>query len=687
LPVLLFLALALLEDPSPRSALLRESRRTGEFLVVIGASSAEMEGRMRAAAESLRRRGTIALLGATEAKEADLARPGVILVGTPRSNPWVRKAAESLPIPPGEDGIRLRDTVYTRARDSLQLVYPSPFHPDGLLTLFTGNSDAAVLDSLASERRGDFHLRREKTTLVLGRFRDDWSLDPQEILDLENEPAPPAETFTLRLQEARSRFSGLFGSTPPLPELRLHASLERKGLATENTKPAHLDGSLLHAVASAAEPERLVLERWLEPRIPDETLRRGLSIVLASSETELERFDRTSFRLSRLREPPRLASLKEETPFVRDAMSASFARFVVRKRGAEALGETLSSLEPLERPWLQSLEPERPESPPPLPPFLRGFSFTHEGFQIHDGYLSARSDRSLETLHSLGVDSVAIVPFAFLSDPRETSLSVPERPGSETDEAVLHAIREAKSRGMTVLLKPQIWLRRSWPGEIDPSTPEGEETFFREYRKWLLHYALMAEENEVELLSIGTELSKMTLPRRTPFWEALIRDVRVLYRGRLVYAANWGEEVERIGFWPLLDFIGVDFYYPLSSLDSPTDEDLRLGFEASLGGLRSLSRRLSKPVLLTEIGYGSTVAPWKSPHASDRGKTVSPEDQARAYEAAFAALADERAWVRGLFWWKWPSDLSHGGPGDPGFTPSGKPAEDAIRRHYGSRIE
>ena len=100
----------------------------------------------------------------------------------------------------------------------------------------------------------------------------------------------------------------------------------------------------------------------------------------------------------------------------------------------------------------------------------------------------------------------------------------------------------------------------------------------------------------VEFLAIGTELSKMTRGR-TSRWEIIIRDIRVVYRGRLVYAANWGNEVKQVGFWPLLDFIGVDFYYPISSEDSPSDEALRQGFESSLRSLRALSRRLSKPVL------------------------------------------------------------------------------------------
>jgi hypothetical protein len=649
-----------------------------------------MRERMKAAAGSLdvRRHGALTLLEAAGAKETDLARAGVVLVGTARSNPWIARIVSGLPVTVDETGIHLRGKIYDGARDSLQLVYPSPFRSTALLFLITGNSDDAVLEALGHRRRGDFQIRRDGTTLVLGRFRDDWSLDPAEIGELESTDEASFENFTLRSDKMHARAEALFGTLPmpPLPEVRLYPSLEHKGLVTDDTRPAHFDGPRLHAVVGAgAEPERLLAERLLEARIPDETLRRGVSTLMVATEAELDSFDGTSLRLSRISDPPRLASAREESPFVLEAMSASFARFVAHDRGLEALARPLAELadlEGLERRWFQSLEVDERPPPPALGRFQRGMTLAHEGFEIHDGYLSARSDRSLEKLQSLGVDSVAIVPYAFMADPsRVTPLEVPERAGSETDEAVIHAIRAAKSRGMTVLLKPQIWLRRSWPGEIELRAVEEEERFFREYGRWIRHYALMAERNGVELLAIGTELSKVTRGR-TSRWETIIRDTRLLYNGQLVYAANWGDEVEQIGFWPLLDFIGVDFYYPLSSEDSPSDEALREGFESALEPIRALSRRLSKPVLLTEIGYGSTRSPWKSPHSSDHGREPSAEHQARAYQAAFSALADETSWIRGMYWWKWPTDLALGGAGDPGFTPNGKPAEEVIRNGY-----
>jgi len=77
-PMLLLLSLAAYGEPAPRNALLQDARRSGEFLVVLGGQSPEVELRMREVAEGLRfrRRGSFKFLEASEATDADLALGG-----------------------------------------------------------------------------------------------------------------------------------------------------------------------------------------------------------------------------------------------------------------------------------------------------------------------------------------------------------------------------------------------------------------------------------------------------------------------------------------------------------------------------------------------------------------------------------------------------------------------------------
>jgi hypothetical protein len=626
---------------------------------------------------------SVRVLDAESATRDDLARGALALVGTRASNRWLRELSPRVP---------LLALQADERGDSIALRSPNPLNPEAPLFVVTGSSNGAVLDALSKRRRADVHVRRDGKTILLR------TLDPDTVrrFDVATRPQlstkhldyfvhggadPSIDSLAAANEALLARVATQFPHREIRLQIHLYASLEEKGLVTEDTRVAHFEGDSLHAVPGIDRtPERLLLERWLD--VPDD---RGLASVLV--EEDLDALDRTARQLLRTSDPPRLSALEGESPYAVEALSASFARFVLETRGPEAFAS--SERGALEKPWEERLArtvfPDPPRETAPTA-FQRGFTFAHEGFNIDDGYLSSRGERSLERLQELGIDAVAIVPYTFLREPGEVApLSIPRRPGSETDEDVTQAIARAHAKGMTVLLKPQIWIRRSWPGEIEPRDPRDEARFFREYGRWIRHYALMAERNGVEILAIGTELSKMTRGRKES-WETLIADVRLVYRGKLVYAANWGEEVEQVEFWPLLDYVGVDFYYPLSASDEPSDEDLRHGFESALDSLRALASRQGKPVLLTEIGYTSTKSPWKSPHASEGERELAPLDQSRAYRIAFEALADETDWIRGVYWWKWPTDLERGGPAEGGFTPNGKPAEDVVRGWYRKRF-
>ena len=314
---------------------------------------------------------------------------------------------------------------------------------------------------------------------------------------------------------------------------------------------------------------------------------------------------------------------------------------------------------------------------------LRGVNFTHEGFRGEGGgYGSVEADRSMARVRALGANSVAIVPYAFMRDPTVPApLRIPTGGMGENDERVTRAIQSAQSHGMAVLLKPQIWLRGSWPGEITMRSEADWDLFFGHYEAWITHYARLAEELEVDILSLGVELGKATVGHEDR-WVELAARVREVYGGELVYAANWYGELDDLGFWRAFDYIGVDSYYPLSGSRNASDADLLSGALEVTAKLASLHERYDRPVMLTEIGFASTEAPWREPHASERSPRPNAQHQARSYEAMIAAL-DEAPWLGGVFWWKWPSHGREAGPQHRGFSPLGKQAEDALAKWLG----
>ena len=320
-----------------------------------------------------------------------------------------------------------------------------------------------------------------------------------------------------------------------------------------------------------------------------------------------------------------------------------------------------------------------PEVPPP--PEIRGFNFTHEGFGGRGGgYRSPEALASLDRLKSVGANAVAVVPYSFMRDPSGPSpLPLPRSDDGESDEGIATVIRAAQARGLQVMLKPQIWVRGAWPGAIEMETEADWSAFFDHYRRWIAHYARMAEAEGVPLFSVGVELVEAT--RHEAAWRDLVSTVRSRYSGQVVYSANWYEEFERIGFWDALDYVGVNVYFPLSASVDASDEDLAIGASNSLASVGRVANRVGQRVLITEAGFVTSAAPWIQPHASDeRDLEISSEDQARAY-AAFIPAAQSQEWLAGLLMWKWPS---HGAPrGErPTFSPLGGGAEVILREWW-----
>ncbi len=315
-----------------------------------------------------------------------------------------------------------------------------------------------------------------------------------------------------------------------------------------------------------------------------------------------------------------------------------------------------------------------------LPPVL-GFNYANEGYGRHAGYLSERSDGSIARIARTGASGIAVLPYATMpSATRPVALRAPVRAGSETDEAVVQAIRAATREGLTVLLKPHIWVRGSWPGAIAFRSRREWDRFFEAYGRWILHYAILAEMHGVPVFSVGVELSEATRGREEE-WTAIVRRVRSVYSGSLVYAANWGAEFEEFGAWELFDYLGVDAYYPLAGDPEASDDELLRGAHAMLDRIEAVSLRSGRRVLFTEIGFASTRASWVRPWEGHLGAVPSVTDQLRSYRAVTEAM-EGREWIAGVLWWEWPSDLRAAVRDRHGFTPAGKPAQALLGRWF-----
>lgn len=259
------------------------------------------------------------------------------------------------------------------------------------------------------------------------------------------------------------------------------------------------------------------------------------------------------------------------------------------------------------------------------------------------------------------------------------------------DSAWQSQISIVHTAGFKVCLKPHIWLTQAtqnkWRSDIYPKNDENWERWQESYREFILLYAEIAEKNEVALFCIGTELSRLT-KEKPRFWKSLITEIKSIYSGEIVYAANWHNEYEKIDFWDQLDYIGVQAYFPLVDYQHASVSDISRGWKKHLSDLASVQKRYGKPVLFTEMGYKSTsdsgIKPWEWMDYSDTLKAnYSEETQANCYQAFFD-MVWEKEWFAGVHLWQLRTDYSMEELNrNTDFTPQDKLAEEVIRRGFG----
>jgi len=295
------------------------------------------------------------------------------------------------------------------------------------------------------------------------------------------------------------------------------------------------------------------------------------------------------------------------------------------------------------------------------------------------------SPAQLRPVASLGADWISQTPFGWVSstDSTEIRLAGTHVLWGETDEGLAKTSAWARSLGIKTLLKPHLWVRGAWCGDIAMTSEEDWARWFASYERFILHYAALAKEQGIEALAVGAELPGISGRERE--WRALIVKVRAVYPGKLTYCANWYGEPERVAFWDVLDFIGVQAYYPLSDQASPSQAELAAAWVPIAAKLEAVAKRTGKQVVFTEVGFKSQRYGLKEPWRWETDGEVDLELQRRAYTAMYATFWG-KPWFGGTFVWKWHP----GGRATPraqrDFTPQDKPALDVIRSVYGKGV-
>ena len=297
--------------------------------------------------------------------------------------------------------------------------------------------------------------------------------------------------------------------------------------------------------------------------------------------------------------------------------------------------------------------------------------------QVHnaDGGVE-RYARLLREVAERGADTVLISVNGYQRRVESVLIEIdPAR--SLSDDELLRLMGIARRAGLRVVLMPKVLLvepgSTDWRGKIKPTT---WEAWFDQYREFIRHYARVAQQGQAALFSVGSEL--VSTEKFSEQWEEIIRQVREIYRGPIMYSANW-DHYEAIQFWDKVDYLGLTSYYKLADEPGPTIETLRESWERTKRDILDFQARVGKPLLFTEIGWcsqeGCSVEAWNY-YRSSTATPAGLEEQRRNYQAFIETWANEPK-VGGMIWWEWTDD--EGGETNFGYTPLNKPAERVLR--------
>lgn len=288
-------------------------------------------------------------------------------------------------------------------------------------------------------------------------------------------------------------------------------------------------------------------------------------------------------------------------------------------------------------------------------------------------------------IKAVGADWVAVIPYGFsrLGEPRVNYNQFGGQWWGERPDGCLKTLEIAKQNDMRVMLKPQVYVPGSWPGDIEFQQESDWQTWERSYEAFILPMADMAEAQSVELLCIGTEF-KISSVKREAFWRTLIEKIRTRYSGQLTYAANW-DEYTKIKWWDAVDYIGVDAYFPLVEDALPSVSKIKTAWLPHQYAMQRVQRKFNKPVIFTEYGYLS-VDHCASKNWILEGQlgdlAVNEQAQANALEAMYAVFG-ATDWWKGGFLWKWFHEMPRkDGHPTKGYDPQGKLAEQTIKKWY-----
>ena len=238
--------------------------------------------------------------------------------------------------------------------------------------------------------------------------------------------------------------------------------------------------------------------------------------------------------------------------------------------------------------------------------------------------------RTLDELKSLGVNSIAIHPYAQIQNDGHVRFRA-----NDNFRHISVPLDWARERGLSVMLIPHIayWgTKFLWRGEINFQTNEEWDRFFGDYQTWIVQMARVAEAHGAGTFCIGLEFTYAQ--KFDARWRQIIAAVRQVYHGKLTYGGNW-DNFQEVTFWDALDYIGVLAYFPLTKSPNPGETEIAAAWQRKCAELVAYSKAQGdKKFLFVEIGYNVSARAAAEPWAFKTGGINADAIQQRCISVA-----------------------------------------------------
>jgi len=282
----------------------------------------------------------------------------------------------------------------------------------------------------------------------------------------------------------------------------------------------------------------------------------------------------------------------------------------------------------------------------------------------------------LLSMKEMGANTMTLTWNVFIDPNGFMSSSKNDKYYSASFDELEKVIKMAQSVGLDVWLKPHYETDdgRTHVAHYNPSfinTEENRINFLNSITEYSKTVAEFAEKNGIVGYNIATEHSGIE-NQHYDKWENLIHEIRERFSGKLTYSSSgfpfseWegNAGADDVVFWNLLDYIGIDAYFPTSTNNfDPTIDEIYQGWLKNsinykidhniVYDLEKLSIMYNKPILFTELGYhamnGSNIHTW---NMNLENGVLDLQEQSDLIEGWFRVFTDHNTgWIAGLNWW------------------------------------